>query len=41
MRTAALMLLLPGSPSGWGLARDKDGRWFVSLQDGRVLCFSE
>ncbi|MBI3856912.1 MAG: PQQ-binding-like beta-propeller repeat protein [Planctomycetes bacterium] len=32
---------LPGSPSGWGLARDKDGRYFVSLQDGRVLCFAE
>jgi outer membrane protein assembly factor BamB len=32
---------LPGSPSGWGLARDKDGRTFVTLQDGRVLCFSE
>ncbi len=32
---------LPGAPSGWGLARDKDGRYFVSLQDGRVLCFME
>jgi outer membrane protein assembly factor BamB len=32
---------LPGLPSGWGLARDKDGRILVSLQDGRVLCFSE
>jgi len=32
---------LPGAPSGWGLARDKDGRIFVSLQDGRVLCFAE
>jgi outer membrane protein assembly factor BamB len=32
---------LPGAPSGWGLARDKDGRYFVSLQDGRVLCFTE
>jgi outer membrane protein assembly factor BamB len=32
---------LPGSPSGWGLARDKDNRYFVSLQDGRVLCFGE
>src|SRR5262245_60344113 len=30
---------LPGSPSSWGLARDKDGRYFVSLQDGRVVCF--
>jgi outer membrane protein assembly factor BamB len=32
---------LPGAPSGWGLARDRDGRYFVSLQDGRVLCFAE
>ena len=30
---------LPGAPTGWGLARDKDGRYFVSLQDGRLLCF--
>jgi len=32
---------LPAAPSGWGLARDKEGRIYVSLQDGRVLCFAE
>lgn len=32
---------LPGAPSGWGLARDKDGRILVTLQDGRTLCFAE
>jgi outer membrane protein assembly factor BamB len=32
---------LPASPSGWGLARDQAGRIFVSLQDGRVLCYGE
>jgi outer membrane protein assembly factor BamB len=32
---------LPGAPSGWGLARDRNGRYFLSLQDGRVLCFTE
>jgi outer membrane protein assembly factor BamB len=32
---------LPAAPSGWGLARDKDGRLLVSLQDGRVLCYGE
>jgi len=32
---------LPGAPSGWGLARDKAGRIFVSLQDGSLLCFGE
>jgi outer membrane protein assembly factor BamB len=32
---------LPAAPSGWGLAQDQDGRIFVSLQDGRVLCYGE
>jgi len=31
---------LPAQPAGWGLAADKAGRIFVSLVDGRVLCFA-
>ena len=31
---------LPAQPAWWGLAVDKAGRVFVSLVDGRVLCFS-
>jgi outer membrane protein assembly factor BamB len=31
---------LPTQPAWWGLAVDKAGRVFVSLVDGRVLCFS-
>ena len=31
---------LPAQPAWWGLAVDKAGRVFVSLQDGRVLGFS-
>jgi outer membrane protein assembly factor BamB len=32
---------LPAAPVGWGLAVDHEGRFFVTLQDGRVLCFTE
>jgi outer membrane protein assembly factor BamB len=31
---------LPAQPAWWGLAVDKAGRVFVSLVDGRVLCFA-
>ncbi|MBM4039808.1 MAG: hypothetical protein FJ290_14975 [Planctomycetes bacterium] len=30
---------LPAPACAWGLALDHDGRVFVSLEDGRVLCF--
>jgi outer membrane protein assembly factor BamB len=31
---------LPGAPLAWGLAVDREGRILVTLQDGRLLCFS-
>ena len=31
---------LPAAPVAFGVAIDRDGRILVSLQDGRVLCFS-
>jgi outer membrane protein assembly factor BamB len=30
---------LPGEPVRWGLAVDAEGRVFVTLRDGRVVCF--
>jgi outer membrane protein assembly factor BamB len=31
---------LPAQPAWWGLALDKSGRVFISLADGRTLCFA-
>jgi outer membrane protein assembly factor BamB len=30
---------LPGVPTAWGLAVDRDGRILVTLMDGRLLAF--
>ena len=30
---------LPGTPVSWGLAIDRDGRVFVSLEGGQIICY--